>query len=236
MAEGVEQLELGNYRVIKSQANALGQGSYGKVWKAEHVNRKDIYAAVKEIVITDRLLPYVERETRLLQECDHRNIIKLFDVKREPTRTFICMEYCVDGNINSFVRWMKLTDRMCLGFIADVAGGLKYLHQRTPHILHRDLKPENVLVDRDKDQGNVILKLADFGLAKEFPNQSAAVAATGNVGTLFWMAPEMCISTGEEICTYNRPADVFSFGLFILSLLTHQQGRDLTAHKGICCI
>ena len=236
MAEGVEHLVLGDYEVVRSPANELGRGTYGKVWKAEHLTRKDEHAAVKEIEITtDRLLPYVERETRLLKECDHRNIIKLFDVKREPNRMFICMEYCVDGNIDSFVRWRTITDRMCLGFIADVAGGLKYLHERTPTILHRDLKPQNILVDRDNELGDVTLKLADFGLAKEFPNQSTAVAATGNVGTPLWMAPEVCSDPGE-IRTYYCPADVFSFGLFILSLLTHQQGRDLTAHTGISSV
>ena len=235
MAEAAERLELGYFSVVKLPANRLGEGTFGEVWKAEHLHRSDTYAAVKEIKISNRSWPYVQRETRLLSNCDHQNIVKLFDVSRTGNLMYICMEYCADGNINSFMRSRRLSNGICLKFITDVAEGLNYLHQRTPPIVHRDLKPQNVLVARDNDQNDTLLKLADFGLAKEFPNSSTAVGATGNVGTLAWMAPEVCVNEGES-CQYHRPADVFSFGLFILSLLTHQQGRDLLAHTGMYCV
>ena len=234
MAEGVENLVLGDFRVVKLRENRLGKGAFGRVWKAEHLRRRNVHAAVKEIEITDRSEPYVQRETELLSQCDHRNIIKVFDVNRVENVMYMCMEYCAGGNIDSFMRWRNLSNRVCLQFITDVAEGLKYLHQLRPPVLHRDLKPQNVLVDRDNEQRDYILKLADFGLAKTFPNQSAAVAATGNVGTWDWMAPEVCVSSGES-CQYNCAADVFSFGLFILSLLTHQLGRELSAHTGMYC-
>ena len=235
MAEGVEDMVVGDFRVVKSRPNRLGQGAFGRVWKAEHLHSRDVYAAVKEIEITDRSWPYVQRETQLLSKCNHRNIIKLFDVNRAENVMHICMEYCADGNINEFVRSRALLNNMCLKFTTDVAEGLKYLHQRTPPILHRDLKPQNVLVARETELNDAYLKLADFGLSKEFPNSSGAAIATGNVGTSSWMAPEVCVSPGES-CQYHRPADVFSFALFILSLLTHQQGRELLAHTGMFCV
>ena len=235
MAEAAEWLVLGDFRVVKLPANRLGEGTFGEVWKAEHLRIRDTHAAVKEIKISDRSWPYVQRETRLLSNCHHRNIVKLFDVSRIGNLMYICMEYCADGNINSYMRSKRLSNGICLKFITDVAKGLNYLHQCIPPIVHRDLKPHNVLVAKDNNQNDTLLKLADFGLAKEFPNSSTAVGATGNVGTSAWMAPEVCVNPGES-CQYHRPADVFSFGLFILSLLTHQQGTDLLAHLGMYCV
>jgi len=50
-------------------------------------------------------------------------------------------------------------------------------------IVHRDLKPENIMLDK-----NNILKIVDFGLAKE---TVLGVGSTMNVkGTKQWMAPE----------------------------------------------
>ena len=235
MAEAAGRVVVGDFSVVKLPANRLGGGTYGEVWKAEHVDRRDTHAAVKELKIDDRSWPYVQRETQLLSNCDHRNIVKLFDVRRTGNLMYICMEYCADGDINSFMKSRRSSNGICLKFTTDVAEGLNYLHQRTPPILHRDLKPLNILVARDNDRNDTFLKLGDFGLSKEFPNSSAAVVATGNVGTLAWMAPEVCASPGES-CQYHRPADVFSFGLFILSLLTHQLGRDLLAHTGMYCV
>ena len=49
--------------------------------------------------------------------------------------------------------------------------------------MHRDLKPENIMLDK-----NNILKIVDFGLAKE---TVLGVGSTMNVkGTKQWMAPE----------------------------------------------
>ncbi len=45
--------------------------------------------------------------------------------------------------------------------LAQLLLGLAHLHSH--RILHRDLKPQNLLIDRS---GN--LKIADFGLAREF--------------------------------------------------------------------
>lgn len=57
--------------------------------------------------------------------------------------------------------------------------GLEYLHSK--NIVHRDLKCANILVD------NAIVKLSDFGSAKEL--ESSYLSSF--IGTGCWMAPEV---------------------------------------------
>ena len=83
-----------------------------------------------------------------------------------------------------------------------VAKGLQYLHSLSPPLIHRDLKSENVFVLYDS-QGRVeTLKIGDFDTAKI--TEKAKVAFTKNLGTVGFMAPEVCNPTEKG---YNEKAD-----------------------------
>ena len=224
------ELLLGNYRIVRSEVNKLGEGTYGKVWLGEHRERPEEKVAVKEAVITDITRPYLEREGELLSDCNHRNIVLLFDVREAGNTMYIFLEYCSSGNLDDYLFAKDITYPQCLRYTEDMASGLDYLHSR--NIMHRDVKPSNALVQGNSER-DIVLKWGDFGLAKEFPAESDNVTATGNVGTFMWMAPEVLTDAGETSSSYNRPADVFPFGLMILSILNHRPGYQLNPFSGM---
>lgn len=89
-----------------------------------------------------------------------------------------------------------------------LCAALRYLHTEK-RVVHRDLAPGNVLIDSDFN-----LKLADFGLAKEWGTQSGSVMKSF-VGTILYSCPEIVQSR-----PYNEKADIWSLGCIIYELMT----------------
>jgi serine/threonine protein kinase len=69
-----------------------------------------------------------------------------------------------------------------------------------------DIKPDNVLVFAQGPR--VVLKLADFSVAREVANTWGNGTRTAEVGTLGYVAPEVDDGYGH----YGPPADIFSLG------------------------
>eukprot|EP00640_Fibrocapsa_japonica_P004091 CAMPEP_0113951412 /NCGR_PEP_ID=MMETSP1339-20121228/86007_1 /TAXON_ID=94617 /ORGANISM="Fibrocapsa japonica" /LENGTH=219 /DNA_ID=CAMNT_0000959649 /DNA_START=100 /DNA_END=759 /DNA_ORIENTATION=+ /assembly_acc=CAM_ASM_000762 len=94
-----------------------------------------------------------------------------------------------------------------------------YLHDLADaqnHILHRDLKPQNIGITEERE-----IKLYDFGLCKLIPKSTSEqdfYKMTGDVGTVRYMAPEVALKQA-----YNEKAEVFSFGMIVWQLLSHEK-------------
>jgi serine/threonine protein kinase len=156
------------------------------------------------------------------------NIVKVFEVLEDERRVCIVCEYLEGGDlfdrllmkqrlgylfrfrlrINSFSVYIHLIYRYSEEETAIVGtqllSALQYLHSQG--IAHRDLKPENVLlVRRDND---VLLKLADFGLAKD-----VSMGLQTFCGTPHYLAPE--VKRGQ----YSEAVDIFALGVLLYVLL-----------------
>ena len=102
--------------------------------------------------------------------------------------------------------------------------GLAFLHER--RIIHRDLKPQNLLLAeplRGTASDAFVLKIADFGFAREMREQMAETMC----GSPLFMAVE--ILRGER---YTESADLWSTGAILYYLLTGQPPfKADTAHQ-----
>ncbi|CBZ25395.1 putative protein kinase [Leishmania mexicana MHOM/GT/2001/U1103] len=194
----------------------LGQGSYGKVFRAwDEVT--GCYLAAKELPL-DSSKAYsvavreVLQEYTVLTELSHPNIVRVvaFMVMKETARIY--MEWMPSGSLQDVLRHHPrgvLREGVVRRYARDVVSGLAYLHSRG--VIHRDVKPANMLLSSD---GTV--KLTDFGTSLVLSDNNRTMKSNALAGTAAYMAPE-CVQG-----TYSSASDIWSFGCSVVQLLTGQ--------------
>ena len=100
-----------------------------------------------------------------------------------------------------------------------------YLHSRG--VTHRDLKPENLLLD-----GSDTLKISDFGLATLFRHNGKERLLNRRCGTKPYMPPEVLVD--EEYKA--QPADLWSCGIVLVTLLAGGEHFQINCHLQLFCI
>lgn len=111
----------------------------------------------------------------------------------------LMMEYLPLGNLQSQHNKSRLSYDETVQLLLQSLEALNYLHNQ--NIAHRDLKPANILVQQ---RNPLIIKLADFGLAKN------GLLLTSKVGTVFYAAPEVW-----DKDPYSHKVDIWSLGVVI---------------------
>lgn len=106
-------------------------------------------------------------------------------------------------------------------FFLQVLDAVLYVHQKG--MMHRDLKPSNIFFALDGG-----IKVGDFGLVtgsafghlqssyvmlKSLPEENHRRQHTGNLGSHFYMSPELML--GQK---YDQKVDVFSLGVIFFEL------------------
>ncbi|XP_005991800.1 MAP kinase-activated protein kinase 2 [Latimeria chalumnae] len=99
------------------------------------------------------------------------------------------------------------TEREASEIMRDIGTAIHHLHAM--NIAHRDVKPENLLYT--SKESNAILKLTDFGFAKETTLQNALQTPCY---TPYYVAPEVL---GPE--KYDKSCDMWSLGVITYILL-----------------
>ena len=220
------------YEFIESEENCLGEGGYGQVFKGRNRHeRTDV--AVKMVKINEKTKKYVDREKDFMEKCNFRNAVTIFAAIPRGSFMYFILEYCILGSLSKFYKEQR--ERVSFGqsfkFMRDIAHGLQHLHCLVK-ICHRDIKPANILVQNDNDGREPYMKIADFGLARNFPDSASSISITRNVGTVGWSAPEI-FRSGDSNRNYHFPVDIFSLGLVFLAMLKHQLGHHLEPHQGM---
>ncbi|CAO2040538.1 unnamed protein product [Urochloa humidicola] len=187
----------------------LGSGSFGSVYEA--ISDDGFFFAVKEVSLMDQGLNakqrilQLEHEISLLSRLEHENIVQYFGTDKEGGKLYIFLELVTQGSLAALYQKYHLQDSQVSAYTRQILNGLLYLHQR--NVLHRDIKCANILVD-----ASGLVKLADFGLAKEM---SILSQARSSKGTVYWMAPEVA-----KAKPHGPPADIWSLGCTVLEMLT----------------
>ena len=217
----IEEFFNGKFEVKKF----LGEGSFAKVYLVNH-NYLDTLMAmkiIKEPLSTTTNKKDVFREVTLACQLRHENIISIFDAAEisdfedGKNHAYFVMEYVSGGDLehflNSYVeisRFMPI--KLCMDLIRQILSGLNTLHSANPPIIHRDLKTNNVLLSFNAC-GDIIIKISDFGFAKEV---TTGISDIDIAGTRPYMAPELF---NKSVSTRS---DIYAVGVMFYQLLTNR--------------
>ena len=207
-ADGATELE-GRY-VLKK---VLGQGAMGVVYLARD-RRLARYVAVKilprKIARDRRLADRFRRESQMLAQLSHGNLIAAFDAGEVRGYPYFVMEYVEGINVADLLDVRKVFEEPeSLRIVLQVAEALDYAHQKD--LIHRDIKPANIMLTRDGTA-----KLGDLGLALMTVNREWIEGDEGVVGTPYYMSPEQ-VSGREDL---DIRTDVYSLGATLYHMVT----------------
>lgn len=199
----------------------LGEGSFGKVFKAREISTGRILAVKKmSINHSEKKYSNIIKEINLLKHLDHPNIVKYYDYFEEEDYIYLMMEYLEGGTLRQYMKEKtNITEDDARIIIKQLLTALSYLHY-TCDICHRDVKPENIMFSNKNEITG--LKLLDFGLSSDrFESKNYLE----NCGTLIYMAPEQI-----NKIIYSKAVDVWSVGIILYMLLN--KGKNPFYSKG----
>ncbi|KDO31494.1 STE/STE20/MST protein kinase [Saprolegnia parasitica CBS 223.65] len=187
---------------------ALGEGSYGKVFKAMHRSSARVVALkVVPVESDDKDMADLLKEIKILQKCQSPYIVQYYGSMLYEGSMWIEMEFCEAGSVADMLRVSPagvLSEKEVAAVCANVVKGLAYLHDQRN--IHRDIKAGNVLLS-----SSGLAKLADFGVSAQLTNTINKRKTV--IGTPFWMAPEVIQET-----QYDCKADIWSLGITAIEM------------------
>ena len=191
----------------------LGKGGMGVVYKAQD-RLLDEPVAIKvlrsELMNTPELARRFRSEIKLARKVTHTNVCRIHEYGEDGPLSYISMALIEGTDLRKLLRQQPEGLPTEEAFEASIqsADGLQAIHG--VGIIHRDLKTPNIVRD---DLG--IVRLMDFGIAKE-ADHNAGLTATGEVmGTPEYMSPEQC--RGDQL---DFRSDLYSLGIVVYEIFT----------------
>ncbi|XP_055678061.1 fibroblast growth factor receptor homolog 1-like isoform X1 [Lutzomyia longipalpis] len=225
-----------NYLVL---GKTLGEGAFGRVVMAEANGLvKNGFASVVAVKMvkeghTDSDMASLVHEMEVMKMIGkHINIINLLGCCSQGGPLYVIVEYAPHGNLKDFLKKNRprsefdipfiakteeeeydpdkknLTQKHLISFAFQIARGMEYLASR--RCIHRDLAARNVLVSDD-----YVMKIADFGLARDIQDTDYYRKATNGRLPIKWMAPE---SLTDKF--YDTKSDVWSYGILLWEIMS----------------
>ncbi|WP_437591779.1 protein kinase domain-containing protein [Sorangium sp. So ce1000] len=201
------------YRLLRQ----IGEGAMGVVWAAVNV------ATAREVALKLIHRPETEFRLRLQREARncgalrHRNVIDIYDMgETEAGEPFLVMQLLTGETVAELLaRRRRLDPPVAASIGRDVARGLAAAHAMS--IIHRDLKPANIFLHREPDMDEPVVKVLDFGVAKNLSvNDGLHTVQGGAVGSPLYMSPEQVRAEPNV----DHRADIWALGVVLFEMLT----------------
>ena len=211
----------------------LGRGNFGDVFLTTKKNSNISYATKRmdrELAEHPAYCKYFVNEVSILRNIEHKNIVKLEDLKKTKKHYYIIMEYCNGGSLKSNLeKYMNkynnpFPEKVVQHIMRQIVSAINYLHGLK--IVHRDLKLDNILVkyscEEDKKSLNLLnaeIKLVDFGFATHISNVSLLKSAIGSPLNMDPRILKKFSSHAKCPQSYDEKADIWSLGTLCYQML-----------------
>ncbi|UZO11059.1 uncharacterized protein OCT59_002633 [Rhizophagus irregularis] len=186
-----------------SNIKEIGEGKFGKVYRAERRNSEQ-YFVLKSLNFDKDIFEEIVREEINLQRAVdvHDKIIRFLGITNSNSEKLLVMEYADNGSLQDYLKqtFNKLTWNNKYELAFQLAYAVSFLHNKK--IVHRDLNSSNVLVHQNN------IKLANFGLLKRIK----MVSESQLFDAIPYIDPQKLIDKNFSL---NERSDVYSIGVLL---------------------
>eukprot|EP01016_Furgasonia_blochmanni_P006169 TRINITY_DN12460_c0_g1_i3.p1 TRINITY_DN12460_c0_g1~~TRINITY_DN12460_c0_g1_i3.p1 ORF type:complete len:504 (-),score=32.66 TRINITY_DN12460_c0_g1_i3:69-1580(-) len=208
------------------EVDEMGQGSFGRVIRVFHIQRKEYYA-LKTVRATESFTDMLHEINLMIRITEMNNewFCKLVSfsvddrsLQRDSGEKFIefkmlmelgmCSLYQYNQVRREFgITWTEQELSVVYGSMVNAIQALK-----GARIFHRDIKDRNIVITKD---GRI--KIIDFGVAQEIQEDADGLAGVcGGEGTPHYMAPE--VGPRGDVRVHPYLCDLYSLGITMLRL------------------
>ena len=193
--------------------DVLGKGTFAVVVLAKRKGTEDYFAL--KVIDKKKVLDqkrqrdaFIERD--VMARLPHPYVLRLHATFQSEHKLFFVVDYMPGGDFDKYLNTIqnKAVDyETAQLYSAQIFLAIKFLHDNG--VIYRDLKPENILMSRE---GHLVL--ADFGLSKDFGEESDNMVAASFVGSPFYVSPDVLKQR-----PYTEAVDFWSFGILMYRML-----------------
>lgn len=196
----------------------LGEGGMGSVWVAEHLTLQTEVAVklvLSQLAKDEQAVKRFTTEATAAAQIKSPHVVQVFDHGIWNGLPYIVMELLEGEDLEGRIaRLGKIPLEDMAVVLKQCSKALTQAH--TLGIVHRDIKPANIYLLSQGD-GEIFVKLLDFGIAKRTAGENFAKTATGAlIGTPFYMSPEQVME--DRMIDFH--ADLWALAVVAYEALT----------------
>jgi serine/threonine protein kinase len=193
----------------------LGKGGMAVVYLAKHLSSERLVAMKSMKINSAEDIMRFGREVRSHSRLKHRNIVEYMEFIATSTgQFFLVMERIKGLNLLDIIRSIGRIDGVdnIASIMIQACDALNYAHQSG--VIHRDLKTSNIVLVKEGDSDDIVVKILDFGIARVEGEER--ITFTGKaIGSPMYMSPEQCAAK-----QLGPRSDIYSLGIVAYEMFT----------------